>query len=124
MQEQLRNLQCIQASVAAFDAILESARYGGDSNQAEEQLRTSLISKQLDGLLLPVSNLGWKLRPVQEQLGLNGVCCSFDGGKRLLHEAKNWCTQWDVKSPELLELGLLKEANPPAPYDTHPGTLR
>ena len=47
VQEQLRNIQCIQATAGAFAAILESgavvtwgdAECGGDSGQVQEQLR-------------------------------------------------------------------------------------
>ena len=47
MQEQLRNVQCIQACYSSFAAILESAAvvtwgradWGGDSSQVQEQLR-------------------------------------------------------------------------------------
>ncbi|CAJ1346331.1 unnamed protein product [Effrenium voratum] len=51
VQEQLRNVHCIQASMAAFAAILESgavvtwgdSEYGGDSSQVQEQLSLQLI---------------------------------------------------------------------------------
>ena len=47
MQEQLRNIQHIQATAGAFAAVLESGavmtwgdpHYGGDSSQVQDQLR-------------------------------------------------------------------------------------
>ena len=64
VQEQLRNVQCVQSTIGtfggAFAAILESGavvtwgkpEYGGDSSQVQEQLRNLTV------LLLPFLNLG------------------------------------------------------------------
>ena len=66
VQEQLRNIRHIQATVGAFAAILQSGavvtwgdpRYGGGSSQVQEQLRNVQSIQAMKVLLPPFFNLG------------------------------------------------------------------
>ena len=77
VQEQLRDVQCIQAAECAFAVILESGAVvtwgvpedGGDSS------RTSSASKQLAVLLRPFLNLGMLSRGAIQSMAETAARC-------------------------------------------------